>query len=199
MTPKSPDQLFIVARRLLALATLLITVTYLVLTFYELIFHGWCENADVNAPHFSIGAGNGTLKVRYNFCVAAVVSLCVWTCFTIKVRVMLAKVLVAVSCILLYYYTAYGLERISPTFDIDAFNDIEYRYWKGQTITVTEVSSRLGAPLAKGCQNSCQEEFGEHELWLYSYMPSCGFGWVIYGVYMDKQGKVLHVYRMKEP
>ncbi|HOW80592.1 MAG TPA: hypothetical protein PK406_14200, partial [Verrucomicrobiota bacterium] len=107
-------------------------------------------------------------------------------------RKLLGAGLVVVTAAL-FVVCARGLQRFAPGFSESAFEQLQISHHSGSGLVSAEVTARLGEPLIR------HRLPGGGETWLYSYMPSCGFGWDKKYVSVDAAGRVTDIFTNHEP
>jgi hypothetical protein len=156
--------------------------------------HGIFErpHLDPQSMHFLAGAGDGTLVVRAALTLPAAIASLLAAFFPAPGRSR-APFIVSVFVIpALFILSALSLERWAPAYSEATFFRLLDHNSAGSTITRQQVLAALGPPLATG-----RRAQGE-EVWCYTYMPSCGFGWH-QRVFWLRQDTVTRIYFMDEP
>lgn len=90
------------------------------------------------------------------------------------------------------------MEYFADGYSEKAFDGILVRFQAGSTISKPEVLLALGTPLATGHQQIIPSR-SRSEGWLYSYMPSCGYGWRTRMLYFNGNDILVDYLVMNEP
>jgi hypothetical protein len=93
----------------------------------------------------------------------------------------------------LFVFTAIGMQRFGPGYSDEVFQQLVDSHSAGSVLQPADIISALGEPLISGKLSDGRQ------LWLYSYMPSCGFGWEKKCVYLNRAGRVSQIFTMTEP
>ena len=161
-----------------AIVVIICVTLFLVITLWDVTVNGIYEPVVINADHFNAGAGKGSLVTRSGLLVLSVLALLVWIPWPFNWKVIILKLgsalLLGYFLVYIYGWSATGLERFSPGYDEQTYQEIVARFSEGEKITAEQISDLLGAPLVSGEQDNTGPGI---DVWLYSYMPTCGFGW----------------------
>ncbi len=178
--------------------TLTFVLSFLGVSLYDILLNGWFEPPSLNVAHFVAGAGGITLIIRFVLCILAVGALGAWSIARQTPLRRLSKLALAVTLPAMFYYTVYGIQRFAKEFREDTFGKIVSSFHDKEHIDARTVMSALGEPLVKETQTII-EVHRDQVGWLYSYMPSSGFGWNKRVLYFDKGGRLVDYNRMDEP
>jgi hypothetical protein len=179
--------------RILALGTSLV---FLVYSAWRILLHGILEIPSFEAPHLEAGAGGLGLLCQGFLAVLSTLACVIWCFIEGNRRLRLSAVVLAASAPWILYVTARGLQRFAPGFSEEAFSDLEALHNSGHPLQISDVVAKIGEPLI--AYQASDDSKGQVR-WLYSYMPSCGFGWDKKYVWSDSEGLVTHIYTMEEP
>ena len=183
-----------------AIIAVICVALFLVITLWDVTVNGVYEPAIINADHFEAGAGKGSFIVRSGFLVLSAMALLVWVSwpFNLKVIILKLSAVLLLGCFLVYIYgwSATGLERFSPNYDELAYQEIVTRFDKGEKITAEQVRASLGSPLVSGEQDNTGPG---KDVWLYSYMPTSGYGWQKRVIYFDETDRMEGHFSHHEP
>jgi hypothetical protein len=181
-------------RQRLRIAAILLNVGAAVAVLWCGTVHGIFERPllDPESMYFLAGAGDGTLIVRAILILLAAVASLLAAFFPAPGRSRAPLVVSVFAIAALFVLSALSLERWAPSYSEAAFFRLLDRNSAGSTITRQQVLTALGPPLVTG-----RRAEGE-EVWCYTYMPSCGFGWHK-RVFWLRQNDVARVYFMDEP
>lgn len=185
--------------KLISILACLFLALFLLITAWDVTAHGYFEPADLNTSHFIAGAGNASLLLRLMLGVASFIMFFVWLAFSRKPKVVIPKIVVLILVPLIFEFSANGLERFGVEYNEQTFNTIVDEFQKGEPIDTTQVQARLGTPLASGVQTILLQHRPHHTAWLYTYMPSCGFGWHKRVIYFNTQQQMTDYLGMDEP
>jgi hypothetical protein len=148
-----------------------LAVSFLTLTAYDVSVNGYLEPATLNPAHLAAGAGSTSLLVRAWLCLAVVIAS--FPAFIVRepsARSVRRAGVVALATVVVFVWSAIGIQREAPRFDDAEFRRIVEGMLAGNTVSKQDVLARLGRPLIAGpCEG--------RECWSYTYMPSGGFGW----------------------
>jgi hypothetical protein len=166
---------------------------FLGITVWRTVFQGLLEKPSFNVPHRDAGAGDLGLIVQC--CAGCLVILsAVAFCFVEqrwRRRIIAFGLVFVVPS--LFLFSARGMQRFGPGFSEKAFLQLEAAHRSGTALTALEVTAALGQPLTR-------EKLSKGgERWLYSYMPSCGFGWDKRDVFLDANEHVADFFALSEP
>ncbi len=186
-------------KKVIAIAAITSVTLFILLTLWEVTVNGMFEVPNLNADHFVAGAGGLSIRVRFWLGLASVVSLLTWLPFRFKLKPTLLKIGAAVLVIVIFAWSALGLERFSRNYSEDQFSAIVNRFSSGELVGTDQVRQKLGEPLVSAKQDILVKARPHEEAWLYSYMPSCGYGWQKRVIYFDSQGKMTDYLCMDEP
>lgn len=167
---------------------------FVLITSWCVTVQGVFETAqlDPESTHFLAGAGGLTLLIRGCLAVLSTVALLISSVLAPAERSRLPSVAAALVMIPLFLFSCLGLERWAPGYSERAFRDLLDRRYRGESFGKPEVVAALGPPLV----TAVGPEGGE--VWCYSYMPSCGFGWDKRVIWFHGRS-VTRVYAMDEP
>jgi hypothetical protein len=180
----------------LRLTTLSVLIAFLLVTAHGLTVCGVLEAPSVSVDHFEAGAGSTGLMVRAILATLAAFSLVMWALPRQAVFNRIAK-FVAISFVFaLFWHSALGIQRFAPNYNEKRFWDLVSQHHAGQPIHSSDLLYAVGEPLAK---ESFATGTGASEVWLYSYMPSSGFGWEKRVAYLDLAGNVVGFNTTTEP
>lgn len=166
------------------------TGLFMLITLYDLLFHGWFEPSTIEVDWWVAGAGTTTLTIRFILLAVSVVlaSIMIFQKQSIIQRV--AWVSIALIIPPIFVYSASGIERYSASYREDLYQQIIQESEAGKVHTKDSVQSLLGTPLSKDRNDS---------IWSYTYMPSCGWGWTKRTVKFDNQDRVIGWDKYREP
>jgi hypothetical protein len=157
---------------------------FMILTLWDVTANGLFETSSFDVDHFESGAGSLTLLMRFAFCIASLVILVVWIPDSFKLKPVFLKISAAVFIVFVFIWSVAGLERFGDQYDEKTFIQIMNHFRSGSYVDMTQVQEMLGEPLVS------EKRFDGGETWLYSYMPSCGFGWAKRAVCFDSNGEM---------
>lgn len=190
-----------ILRRYLPVAALVCLGLFLLVTAWDLTFFGWFEKATLNPDPWDwiAGRGSDSFLVRLSLCIATFLLFTAWILFQGGWKPTLLKVAVLIAVPMLFRYSAMGIERFAPDYTAEGFSLIVERRERGETVKTDDVREVLGEPLVAGVQTIVLKSRPHHTAWLYSYMPSSGFGWSKRVFYFDAQGYLTDWLWMDEP
>jgi hypothetical protein len=166
---------------------------FMVFTIWRGIVQGVLEKPSFAVPHLDAGAGDWGLVLQLLATILVIGFGFVWL-FTGSMKekfIALAMVLVAPA---LFLYCARGLQNFAPQYSEAAFQQLIKSQWSTGPLKNTEVLAVLGEPLMRRPNATTGGE-----TWLYSYMPSCGYGWDKKYVFLNRAGQVTDIYSFSEP
>jgi len=172
---------------------------YAVLTIWDVTINGFFESPSLNATHFIAGAGKTSLLVRYGLAAISVLSLMIWILLQRELKSGLAKIVIAIVVVTSLMWSTDGLERFADDYREDRFDEIVEQFNSGKSLQSDQVQEILGTPLIIGRQDILIEHRPHAEAWLYSYMPSCGFGWQKRVIYFNTDNVMVDYLSMNEP
>lgn len=178
--------------------TLTFVLLFLGVSFYDILLNDWFEPSSLNVAHFVTGADGITLIIRFILCILAVGALVAWSIARQTPLRRLSKLALAVTLPAMFYYTVYGIQRFAKDFCDDKFDKIVSSFHDKEHIDVRAVISALGEPLGRE-SHTIIEIHRDQVGWLYSYMPSSGFGWNKRVLYFNEGGRLVDYNRMDEP
>jgi hypothetical protein len=163
------------------------------ITVWRTVFQGVLEKPSFAAPHLDAGAGDLGLIVQC--CAGCLVILSAIAFCIVEPR--WRRKIAALGLVLvvpgLFLFSARGMQRFAPGFSENTFRRLQTAQSSGAALTDVEITAALGQPLMR-------QKFSEGgERWLYSYMPSCGFGWDKRYVFLDAKGTVTDIFAFDEP
>lgn len=166
---------------------------FLGLTIWRVVFQGILEKPSLDAPHLEAGTGDLALIAQLLLAMGAFAFAAAW--FFVESRwtrksqsLVLAFVIPA-----LFLFSTRGLQRFGPRYSEKEFQRLAASCRSETPIQSTDVIAAIGEPLIR-----MQLPDGG-EKWLYSYMPSCGFGWDKKYVDLGPKGSVADIYSFSEP
>jgi hypothetical protein len=160
---------------------------------WRVVFQGLLEKPSFEAPHLDAGAGDWGLVAQFFMAVLTVISALVWSFVELYWRRKVLVVGLAIATAAFLVFTARGLQRFAPGFSEAAFQRLQASHNSGSFLVSADVIAKLGEPLMR------QELPIGGESWLYSYMPSCGFGWDKKYLRLDATGRVVDIFTNNEP
>jgi hypothetical protein len=166
---------------------------FVAITAWRTVFQGVLEKPSFTAAHLDAGAGDLGLIVQ--FCAGCLVILsAVAFCF-VESRWRPKNIALGLLIVVpgLFLFTARGMQRFAPGFSESAFRRLQTAQNSGTVLTDLAITATLGQPLMR------QKLSEGGERWLYSYMPSCGYGWDKRYVFLDAKGKVTDIFAFDEP
>ena len=175
-----------------------ILILFSFLFFYNFFINGIFEKPSLNVNHFVSGAGGIIMLSCFFLGGLSVLILIVRSFFPQKFPHRMIKWSAALLIPFALNYSVFHMQRFSPNYSEAIFNSIADAYQKHEQITKGEVLKKLGEPLVKGKQPIIKIHENQ-EGWLYSYMPSCGFGWNKRVLYFNEAGYLCDINRMDEP
>jgi hypothetical protein len=122
-----------------------------------------------------------------------------WLPFSRKPKAIVPKIGALILIPVIFVFSAVGLERVSAGYNEQTFSNLVDAFRKGESVNVAQVQARLGKPLVSGVQIILLANRPHHSAWLYTYMPSCGFGWKVRVIYFNAQSQMIDYLRMDEP
>ena len=176
---------------LLMLAFVAFSTFFIALSIRRIVFQGLLETPSFEVSHYDAGAGDFGLIVQFIAAMPTVVLAVAWLCFGTRGKPI--AFVVAALVPLLLAVTARGLQRYAPGYTKKGFETLEALQSGGHTLTASDVRAKLGEPLMR----RTRDDGVQH--WMYSYMPSCGYGWDKKHVVTDASGRVLDIYSTSEP
>jgi len=165
-------------------------VCFVAFSVWRIIFRGLLETPSFDVDHFDAGAGDGGLLLQIGLGFFTFVLAVSWLIFGIG-DMRFALILAGLAPVLLFVTTR-GLQRFAPGYTDKAFESLGSLHLKGRLLAESDIRASLGEPLMHRSRRG-----GQH--WMYSYMPSCGFGWDKKHVFFDEAGRVTQIYTMSEP
>ena len=186
-------------KKIIAIAAITSVTAFSLLTLWDVTVNGILETPDLNVDHFVSGAGGLTILARYGLGLGSVVFLLIWLPLRIKLKPMILKLCVAILVSTVFIWSAIGLERYSSDYSEEQFAEIVETFSTGKSITSERVLTDIGTPLVSGKQKILIESRPHSEAWLYSYMPSCGFGWKKRVLYFDSENQMVSYLSIDEP
>lgn len=186
-------------KRMISITAIACVSAFALLTLWDVTVNGLFESPDLDADHFIAGAGKFSIVVRFWLCLASVICLLIWLPFRFKLKPVLLKLSSAILVVGVFAWSALGLERFSPSYSEDVFQGIVDKFRVKKFVNARHVRKVLGEPLVSGRQDILIKYRPHEEAWLYSYMPSCGYGWQKRVIYFDSQGQMVDYLYMDEP
>ena len=175
-----------------------ILIVFAFLFSYDFFINGIFEKPSLNVNHFLTGAGGLIMLFCFFFGGMSILILITWSFFPQKFSQRMIKLGVVLLIPFALNYSICHMQRFSPGYSEAVFNSIADAYYRHEQITAEEVLKKLGKPLVKEKQTIIKIHENQ-EGWLYSYMPSCGFGWNKRVLYFSETGYLCDINRMNEP
>ena len=169
-------------KKIIKLASIVAVSLFGLITLYDLLFNGWFEPASMNVWWWDVGAGTLTTTIR--FFLVPIVTLCLIIMAFLEKRFIsrLCWLLVIPIVVATFIYSTSGIERYSENFIDSSFRKIISDIVDNEsTYTQEDILRLIGEPLVK--ENNNRD-------WLYSYMPSSGWGWNKRSFHFDEYGDV---------
>lgn len=175
---------------------LVLVAALAVVSAFDLTVHGIFEPASSFVAHLDAGAGSTLLLVRGGLALAAMLALVISALPAQPVIQRLSRLFAGACVLFVFWYSAVGVQRFSDRYDEAAFMGLAHRHHRGEALTSADFREAVGEPIVI---ESGTREGKTYFVWLYSYMPSCGFGWNKRVVLLDDRGRVTSINTTDEP
>jgi hypothetical protein len=176
--------------RILALSSF---AGFFVLTLWRGIVHGIIEEPSFDVSHLEAGAGDTGLIVQFFIAILAFGFAALWFFSEPRGAWKMAAILMALVTPILFLFCSRGLQRFAPRYSEAGFQRLIVAQHSGKNLYTNDVVAALGEPLMR------RKDTSGGETWLYSYMPSCGFGWDKKYVSIDTAGQITEIFTAIEP
>ena len=175
--------------RILALSSF---AGFFVLTVWRGI-HGIMEKPSFDVSHLEAGAGDAGLIIQFFAGILAFGFAAFWFFCESRGAWKIVAVVMALVTPTLFLFCARGLQRFAPQYSEAGFQGLILARHSGKSLYTGDVVAVLGEPLMR------RRDTDGGETWLYSYMPSCGFGWDKKYVSIDRAGQITSMFTAIEP
>jgi hypothetical protein len=166
---------------------------FILFTLWRGIVHGLMEQPSFEVSHLDAGAGDSGLLVQFVLAIFTLVFVAFWFFTESRSKGRIAAFAMAVIIPALFLICTRGLQRFAPQYSEAVFQQLIASQQSGKSLHKEDVVGILGDALIQ------TKDTSGGETWLYSYMPSCGFGWDKKYVRMDGAGRITDISTVSEP
>jgi hypothetical protein len=183
----------VISSKLIPVALAATLVVFGVTTAWAMTVTGIFEPSGIDVEHFDAGAGNDLLLLRACLVLVASGLAILWALHRGSIAARVKRVAVVPFVCLILVWSVASLDRSAPGYSEEKFLEVLQARRNGQSLTVADVTARLGRPLVTASKP------GGRMIWSYTYTPSGGFGWDKRTLTFDSRGALVEVSHFDEP